>query len=60
MVNNYISLLGLKRKVFGLLVFGCKYTGYLFIPLFVMLHLFFFMLLYVYERTHNRESKRII
>lgn len=43
MVNNYVSLLGLKRKVFGLLVFGCKYTGYLFIPLFVMLHLFFFM-----------------
>ena len=43
MVNNYIGLLGLKIKVLGLLVFGCKCTWILFIPLSIMLHLFLFM-----------------
>jgi hypothetical protein len=43
MVNNYIGLLGLKIKVLGLLVFGCKCTWILFIPLSIMLHMFLFM-----------------
>ena len=58
MVNNYIGLhvrfwsfglqvrflvLWFTSRFLGPLVFGCKYTGYLFTPLFVMLHLFFFM-----------------